>query len=331
MPLPIELKKAAFLGKKVALAVLSVVSPVVGTLAGVGDSANDAYNRLSAKQKSGAAGKVYIAIRNYALGSLAVFTGAAIIVGGGVALAGLASLGTVGALTATMIGGGFIAISITQIVSLLFGTTNFIVNFNVNKSDDELDAELISKIEGFYGLLGETVGSAMGYLVCGALPGALAFAFNPAVGAAIMRELDDEGKSEVLGSVNQISRTAFQTLINAAIAEKFKSTRRALKKDPQNPFSKAVKQLMGEENWKKWGKSNNESFTIYNDVIEKRIEAIPDKGKRAFLEEALEGFGDSCMEAGYIVANTLDSQLAAQALMRSATLGNPTDVRISFA
>jgi hypothetical protein len=331
MPLPIELKKAVFFGKKVAIAILSVISPVVGTLGGVADSANDAYNRLSAKEKGSGVGKVILAIRGYALGSLAVFTGGAIIVGGGAALAGLASLGTVGALTATMIGGGVIAISITQVVSLLFGTTNFIINFNVNKTDAEFDAELVSKIEGFYGLLGETVGSAMGYLVCGALPGAIAFAFNPAVGAAIMRELDDDARSEILGSVNQISRSAFQTLINAAIADKFKSTRRALKKDPSNPFSKAVKQLMGEENWKKWGESNNESFTIYTNVIEKRIEAIPDKGKRAFLEEALEGFGDSCMEAGYIVANTLDSQMAAQALMRSATLGNNTDVKISFA
>jgi hypothetical protein len=330
MPFPIELKKAAFFGKKVALAIFSVISPVAGTLGTVADTANDSYNRLSAKQKGSGSGKVILAIRNYALGSLAAFVGGAIIVGGGAALAGLASLGTVGALTATMIGGGFLAISVTQIVSLLFGTNHFIINFNINKSDTEFDAELVSRIESFYGLLGETVGSAMGYLVCGALPGAIAFAFNPAVGAAIMRELDDEARSEVLGNVNQIARSAFQTLINAAITEKFKSTRRALKKDPNNPFSKVVKQLMGEENWKKWGQSNNESFTIYNDVIEKRIEAIPDKGKRAFLEEALEGFGDSCMEAGYIVANTLDSQLAAQALMRSAALGNNTDVRISF-
>ncbi|NEU76951.1 hypothetical protein PI95_031760 [Hassallia byssoidea VB512170] len=331
MPLPIILEKLKSIGKQVGLAMLRQFSPVAGVLATVADNANESYNRLSATQKQQGFGNVILGIRNYALGSLAAFTGGAILAVGGYALAGLASLGTVGALTATMIGGGFLAISVTQIVSLIFGTTNFIINFNINKSDTELDAELVAKIESFYGLLGEAVGSAMGYLVCGALPGAVAFAFNPAVGAAIMRDLDDDIRSEILGSVNQISRSAFQTLINAALVEKFKSTRRTLKKNPDSGFSKIVRSIMGEENWKNWGKSNQESFTIYNNVIEKRIEAIPDKGKREFLENALEGFGDSCMEAGYIVANTLDSQLAAQALMRQAILGNPTDVRISFA
>jgi hypothetical protein len=171
----------------------------------------------------------------------------------------------------------------------------------------------------------------MGYLVCGAIPGAIAFAFNPAVGAAIMRDLDDEARSEVLSNVSAISRNAFQTLVNAELANKFKSTRRSLKKTPDSPFAKAVRQVMGEENWKNWGKSNRESFTIYQDVIQKNIEKIPDKGKREFIENALEGFGDSCLEAGYIVTNTIDSQLAAQALARQATLGRQTDVEISFA
>jgi len=62
-----------------------------------------------------------------------------------------------------------------------------------------------------------------------------------------------------------------------------------------------------------------------------KSELKPDKGRREFFEQALEEFADTCLEATHVVANTLDSQMAAQALMRSATLGNSTDVRISFA
>ncbi|MBW4480846.1 MAG: hypothetical protein KME54_29435 [Tolypothrix brevis GSE-NOS-MK-07-07A] len=254
-----------------------------------------------------------------------------VIIGGILAVSAIASLGTIGALTVAFLAAGAIGFTLTQVVSVIVNTTNFVFNFNANASDAELDAALIAKIESFYGLLGSAVGSSMGYLVCGALPGAVAFAFNPAVGAAIMRELDDEGKDEIYQHVNSISRMAFQTFINANLAERFKSSRRFLKKNPNNPFAKAVKNLMGEDNWKKWGESNRPSWTIHQDVIEKRIEAIKDKGQREFFEQLLEEFADTCLEATQIVASTIDSQMAAQALMRSATLGNNTDVRISFA
>jgi hypothetical protein len=262
----------------------------------------------------------------------AVVVGVSLVVIGGIlAVSAIASLGTIGALTVSFLAAGAIGFTLTQVVSVVANTTNFVFNFNANASDAELDAALEAKIESFYGLLGSAVGSSMGYLVCGALPGAIAFAFNPAVGAAIMRDLDDDARDEVYQHVNSISRMAHQTLINATLADKFKSSRRFLKKNPNNVFAKGVKKLMGEENWKKWGESNRPSWTIHQDVIEKRIEAIPDKGQRQFFEEALEEFADTCLEASHIVANTLDSQMASQALMRTATLGRPADVRISFA
>ncbi len=331
MPLPIELDKAKSFGKQATLAILNFFIPIAGTYARVADISAQTESRLSTEQKNTAGGKVVTFIKNFALGSLAGLFAGAIVVGGTAALAGLASLGTVGALSAGLIGAGIVGFSLTQLVSIVASTTNFVVNFDINQTDEQLNQLLVQKMEGFYGLLGQTVGSSMGYLVCGAIPGAVAFAFNPAVGAAIMRDLDDEARSEILGQVNVIARTAFQTMINAELTNRFKSSRRFLKKNPNNPFAKAVRGIIGEENWKKWGDSNNSSFTIHQNIIEKNIEAIPDKGKRQFLEEALEGFADSCLESSYIVANNLDSQLAAQALMKQSVLGRSTDVKISFA
>ncbi|MBW4568046.1 MAG: hypothetical protein KME31_08485 [Tolypothrix carrinoi HA7290-LM1] len=331
MPLPLILDKALSFGKQAAKGMLQAyafANPAIA--AGLSANALLLYSRLEGKAKQ-AFEPVVTTVKSLALPILAGTAVGLVVVGGVAAFSACASLGTVGALTASFLAAGAIGFTLTQVVSTVINTTNFVVNFNINQSDAELDAALTAKIESFYGLLGETVGSAVGYLVCGAIPGAVAFAFNPAVGAAIMRDLDDDAKNEIYGHVNGISRMAFQTLVNATLAEKFKSARRFLKKNPSNPFAKAVKNLIGEENWNKWGESNRPSWTIHQDVIEKRIEAIPDKGQRQFFEQALEGFADSCMEAGYIVANTLDSQLAAQVLMRQATLGNPTDVRISFA
>ncbi|GAA6621588.1 hypothetical protein [Scytonema sp. NUACC26] len=235
-----------------------------------------------------------------------------------------------GFLTAGMILAGFVGGLLTTIWTIAISTTHFILNFNINQSDNELYEALENRIKSFYGLLGTTVGSATGYLVCGAIPGAMAFAFNPAVGAAVMKDLDDEAKSEILGHVNGIARTAFQTLINAELTNKFMSTRRFLKKNPDNPFSQFVRAMIGEDNWKHWGESNRKSFTIQQDIIEKRIEKIKDPGWKSFLENALEEFGDSCMEAGYIVANNLDSQLAAYSLMQRQVLGQPVEVQLLF-
>lgn len=330
MPLPIEIKKSLSFGKQVSITIAQVFTPIIGIFARQADTAATVEGRLSAKQKQTTFGRAVTFVKNFTLASLAGVVGGAIVVGGAATLAGIASLGTVGALTASMIGLGIVGFSITQLVSIVSSTTNFVVNFDINQTDEQLDQLLVQKMEGFYGLLGTTVGTSMGYLVCGAIPGAVSFAFNPAVGAAIMRDLDDDARSEILGQVNVIARTAFQTLINAELTNRFKSSRRFLKKNPDNPFAKTVRSIIGEENWKKWGDSNNSSFTIHQDIVEKKIESIPDKGKRQFLEQALEGFADSCLESGYIVANNLDSHLAAQALMRQSVLGRQTNVVISF-
>ncbi|WP_375470985.1 hypothetical protein [uncultured Nostoc sp.] len=331
MPLPLEIQKAASFGKQASITLAQIFLPAFGLFARQADTAAMVEQRLTTKQKDSGFGKVVTFVKNYSLASLGGLLGGAVVVGGGIAISALASLGTVGALSAGMIGVGVLGFSLTQLVSIVASTSNFVLNFDINQTDEQLDQLLAQKIEGFYGLLGTTVGTSMGYLVCGAIPGAVSFAFNPAVGAAIMRDLDDDARSEILGQVNVIARTAFQTMINAELANRFKSSRRFLKKNPDSGFSKIVKSIVGEDVWKKWGDANNSSFTIHQNIIEKKIESIPDKGQRQFLEEALEGFADSCLESGYIVANNLDSQLATQALMRQNLLGRPTDVRISFA
>lgn len=255
----------------------------------------------------------------------------------------VSSIGAVGAPVASAIAGlsvggtlvslgilGFVGGAFTTIWSIAVSTTSFVLNFNLNISDEELDKQIESRLNSLYGLLGGTVGRATGYLVCGALPGTIAFAFNPGMAAAAMAELDEEARQEVYQSVALIAASGVQTLINAELSNRFKSARRFLKANPDNPFSKFVRQIIGEENFRKWGESNRPSFTIQNDIIEKSVEAIPDARQRAFLENFLEEFSDACIESGFIVANNFDSYLAAQSLMQRQIIGKPTDVTITI-
>lgn len=269
--------------------------------------------------------KVIKALTGVAVGLVA---GAAVV--GGAILAFKAVAAVVGITTASVM----LATVLTGLITLLWGTivntVNFVINFNLNISDEELDKQLVARLNAFYGLLGGVVGSATGYLVCGAIPGSVAFAFNPGVAAAAMKELDEEAREEVLQQVNVIARTAFQTLINAELSNKFKSVRRFLRLNPSNPFAKAMRKILGDENFKKWGESNRPAFTISQDIIQKRIDSIKDQRLKDFLENALENFSDSCIESGFILANNFDSQLAAYSLMNRAVLGQSTDVIITF-
>lgn len=277
-----------------------------------------------------------IQIGNNFVKKIEAFTVGALSLGiaAGVAAAGVlafqAVAGVVGVTTASVLLAGAITGVFTFVWSGLVNTSQYVINFDLNISDAALDAQLVNRLNSFYGMLGSVVGSSTGYLVCGAIPGSVAFAFNPGVAAAAMKDLDDDARAEVLGQVNSIARSAFQTLINAELANRFKSTRRFLKLNPDNPFAVAMRKILGEENFKKWGEANRPSFTIAQDIIEKRIESIKDPRLKSFLENALENFSDSCIESGFILANNFDSQLAAYSLMNRAVLGNPTDVVITF-
>lgn len=315
MPLPIALGAALMIGARVAMVVVPRIIVRVGV-------------PVLVRGAGGLLVKTAARVGLRTIGRLAIT-----IFRSGFARLGMSAFGalrSVGLLTAGLMLAQLGMGLLSNIWSAAISTTHFLLNFNLNVTDDELDAQLLASIQGFYGLLGSAVGSATGFLVCGAIPGALSFAFNPGMGAALMKDLDEEGRAEVLGHVNGIARRAFQTLINAEIMNKFKSTRRFLKKNPDNKFAQFMKRILGEENFKKWGDSNRPSFTIAEDVIKKRIDRIPDPGQKQFLENALEEFGDSCMEAGYIVANNFDSQLAAYSLMQRQILGKPVDVIVTF-
>jgi hypothetical protein len=246
-----------------------------------------------------------------------------------VAAGGIAgTLRFVGGLARKVLGNTLVRIGIfVALVQAATTTIGYIVNFNFNVSDNELIAQIKANLEQFYELLGGAVGTATGFLMCGALPGTLLFAFNPAVALVVMAELDEEAKSELYGQVSAISQLTFQTLINAELSRQFMNARRYLKRDPKHPIAKLVKAVMGAANFKKWGDDNEPSFTIRENVIERFIESLP-SGKREFTENFYENFTESCMESGFIVAQNIDSAIAANVLAQRNIIGNPADVSI---
>jgi len=258
-------------------------------------------------------------------GILAIGAGAAIFAAvklGGLLGVGALLLGGLGLLTKTgLLQIGFL-LSLPALYNAFVQGVQQLWTFNWNSTDKELLASMESRLTAISGQFGEFVGSAMGYLLCGALPGVLAFAWNPAVAAVILSNVSAEASEEAYDNFAAIATSSRQLLWSNMIKHGFINTRRWLKR-PDNPFYDLLKEKLG-DNFTKWGESGQESFSFSNEV-EERIEAISDPKLQNFAEEFVDSFSDACIDAGRIVVNTIHSQMAASRLMQR-TVESPVQV-----
>jgi hypothetical protein len=104
--------------------------------------------------------------------------------------------------------------------------------------------------------------------------------------------------------------------MRTVVGDAFKSLRRWIK-EGDNLISGSIKQYlvsqMGQEAFDDWGIKQREPWTL-SQQIQKQIEAIPDEKMREFVEEFVEEFGESCLEASFGIANSIDSYYAAEKL-----------------
>lgn len=124
------------------------------------------------------------------------------------------------------------------------GAVQRIWNFNWNITDKELDAATSAQ-SALYGMLGSAVGQALGYLVCGAIPGAFSFVFNPAVAKVVLANVAQEAQEEVYGELAVLANSAALSLLSAVARKAFKSARRWLKR-PDTPMYNFLRGLLGE-------------------------------------------------------------------------------------
>lgn len=216
-----------------------------------------------------------------------------------------------------------VIISFVALFAFAIAAIRYVMNFNFAISDQEIENQIKESFNAYYGMLGETAGKALGYLVCGALPGSLMFAFNPTVAAVVFSQLGSEAQDEILGDLAALSMSVLGTIGNALALKGFKSVRKWIKR-PGTPLHDMIKEKMGKERFEEWGKKSGKNWTI-NGKIEESVEAIKDPRLRNFTEEFLEGFSEGCITGGMIMATNLDSHMAAQRIMSQRNLGLDPD------
>lgn len=279
----------------------------------------------SAAQKlKKAGGKVVSWIKKNPLKALGIAVGAIAGVAAIFFLAPVIAAGVGAFLSAGLLVQIGVLLTLSALFAAVMGIVRVIWNFNWAESDKSLDAEIKAAYDGLYGLAGGFLGKSLGFLVCGAIPGAVAFSFNKGMASAIFENLAEEAQEELLSSLSALANATFRSFIQAQLKKQFKSARRYLKKKPNHPLSKILREKMGEKNFKEWGEKEGQTFSLSNQV-EERVENIKDPRLRNFTEEFLEEFADTCSDQLYNTVHTVESYLAAQEMMRRRSSGIDSD------
>lgn len=197
----------------------------------------------------------------------------------------------------------------TRLWGMFVRTVSGITNFNFSITDAELDKQIAAGWTAFYGSLGGTLGNALGWAACGILPATVIGSFNEAMGLYILKEVGEEALEEISANVGNLCRLLFAQLGNAVVKTFFKKARAFL--FPGRKFT----------NDKPW---------ILADKFESKIESISNEQLRSLVEQFFEEAFDACIEAGYVVAGSIDSFLAMQRIQKDSLMGRERVVEITL-
>jgi hypothetical protein len=189
----------------------------------------------------------------------------------------------------------------------IVSTSQYVWHFNWNATDEQLDQQIRARWNQIAGQFGGVVGQFLGWIACGVVPGAVTLTFNEVAGALILKQVGEEMAEELAASIAALIRSAFQATAATAFVWAFKNARKLIRNN-----SSLIRQVFGaqaEKAIQAWGTANSKPWSFAK-ATEEAIERIPNEALRNFTEEMLEEFFESCVEAGYVVANSIDSLVA---------------------
>lgn len=226
----------------------------------------------------------------------------------------------------------FFQFSWTTFWSWCVAAEQFIWNFNWNSTDAELEQNIKGQYAALTGQLGTTLGQTFGYITCGIVPGAIIFAFNEPLGTQILIKVTEKFVENFLQNLGILLQ---QTLIlgtQILLTETFKTVRKILKST-----SPLIQEFLGKSNGVSnaldaWGGEKSKPWSFAKAYQDTQDSIFGKEGAGAqFANQFSQQATQSCIEAGYVVANTADTFLAHQALanQKLGVLGNERYVEIT--
>lgn len=214
-------------------------------------------------------------------------------------------------------------INFAAIWSKCVSAYKFIYNFNWNITDKTLDAQIEQGKIAIAGALGGTFGSALGYAICGGVPTAALAVLNPSLALHVLDDLGEAALDEVAGHVANLINLTLQQTARMGFAHIYKNMRSVLRPAALGVAQFLVdKGVLSQASVDAANKKKGEPWSFAS-ALDQTVDDIKDPLKQNFLEDFYEELGEACIEAGYVVAGSLDS-------LYSGGIGTTRTVTITF-
>lgn len=231
------------------------------------------------------------------------------------------------------IGRRFLEFSATAIWGTIVNLTTAIAAFDWNATDTALYNAIQARNTSLYSIWGSFIGAGLGWFT-GLAVGAGVSLIVPVIGGAalsrfVLLKAGKEAVEELLPQLLNAIRMTVQLWTADRLTELYIDYRWVIK----GLGKEALTAIYGPDtaHWilNFWGKEGGPNMSI-TQQIEESIEGIKDKNWRAFVDSANEEFWDSFIEAGFVVASTIDEAYAQSRQSSQTALGTARSLEIEL-
>ncbi|MBD2001920.1 MULTISPECIES: hypothetical protein [Cyanophyceae] len=221
-----------------------------------------------------------------------------------------------------------LSFSFTLLWSVIVSVSQYIWNFNWNVTEAQNNQQIQSLFTSLAGSAGTTLGNAVGWLACGAIPGMVIASFNEPLGLYVLKNVGEEAAEEIAANLaNLIRQTAIQGS-QVLLSWMYTQVRKFWRKEDSVFRQELMKTgKLKKEDIDKAIADRNKPWSFAS-ASEEAIEAIPNETLRTFVENFFEEAADACIEAGYVVAGAVDSYMASAKVANQGLLGPERTVEI---
>lgn len=220
-----------------------------------------------------------------------------------------------------------LVVSLTNLWSIFTSAAIELYYFDWNIPDDQIDRQAQNRWTAYGSILGGTAGNALGFFACGIVPATSLFAFDERLAAYVLKEVSEEAFEELTFELAYVLRLSFRNLTRQTAGWLYKGARRWLK-DPSNPIGGLIFGSRADSVRNTWGEANAPSWS-FAQAVEERVEKIPNQFWQNFTEELIEEAIDACIEAGYVVSNSIEGYYAQQRLAQVVTADRQRVVEVT--
>ncbi|PHV63191.1 hypothetical protein [Cyanobacterium aponinum] len=212
----------------------------------------------------------------------------------------------------------------TEVFSFLVRASNTLSTFDWNATDEELRAKYKEINDDMASTWGGVFGRGIGSATAIALGGGSALVLPKISGARLAREVMKtaslDAKEQLIDETIEAVRETRNKAGTMLALEGFIRYRQLLKSIPLPLLTPLVGGNVETAQFiiNGWGEEDGASFKI-SEKLDEKIEGIKNSVIQNFVQEAIEGFSDSFIDTGFVIAQEFDESLRQFQLSQSRT------------